>query len=1445
MKRESVTLPYQSRRWPRLPVALATAAAIAALPAAAHAADPLTLIDQTEQLGPGLQLRHVKALGAAGWTDYQVLTADLGNAAISSDLLAGDVVASRAPMSQLADRAGAVAGVNGDFFDIDNSNAPTGSAVKGGEYLKSSNYDARTRPTAGVTRDGIGQLVDMTIDARAVLNGGARTIRQINTAGAAPTDGLVLFTPQWGTYSRARAFVNARDIAEVLVRDGRAVEVSANSIGAGEIPADAYILAGRDKSAQAIRRLVPGDPVTINYGLTDTIARQLQFGVGGNEVLIRDGAALPRLDATADPRTAIGFKDGGRTMLLMTNEGRQTSMPGMSSQQVADVLLDLGAEQAMNLDSGGSTELVAREVGDSSVTVRNSPSDGSERPVANGVGLFVSPGNGQVDRLLLSPTGDEARIFPGLHRTLRATAADDHLTPVALQRGDVRWSANEGTVDGGLLHAPENVFGQIRVRATTDAAQADVAVRVLGQLHALELDRTRLAIPAVGAGNTVVVHVTGRDEEGFTAPVGATDLDLDYDDTVIDVRPEGDALKIVPKAVGGTLLHIRVGGEEAALPISVGGQTSTEYAFDDAGANRRWVTNGTTGASLADTPEGLQLTYRAARNVGFNARLNWDDSVPLPGQPLAVRIRVKSAVPISLTYAVFRDPSNTAVTVYGPALRGGDRWETVEFTPPPSTRFPVRFSYFQAIETNVALQRDGVLTFGGIEVDNPSPVELPEQEPLRADALVSRDGSLQDGEDFTFATLSDVQFTHVNTEMAPVAIQALRRIRATRPDLVVLNGDIVDLGERSDIDLARRTLEAGGCELIELGTPTVPEPTADTIPCLYVPGNHESYLPAGQGTLDAWRAEFGRDYGYTDHKGTRFITLNSSLGSLRGSDFAQLPYLQQALADAAQDESIDNVMVFAHHPVLDPRDTHDSELGDRIEVDLVEQLLSGFREESGKGVAMVGSHAQIMNVHREQGVPYVVLPSSGKAPYGTPDRGGITGWVRWGVDSDANAAEDWLKLDVHPFAQSIDLQVPESIEVGASAPLGGTLVQPTGVANGSRTVPLRYPLSLRWSGSENLAVGSGDEAIDAARAADKVAILDPATGELTALQTGSVDVTVEADSMRDGEDMSPISATRTVQVTASTAPGPKAWISAPVFPDQFATTIGEGQPVTVANTGDEPLELTLDKLVAVDGPAGDFVVADDACSNVTIAPGGSCTVLVRFVPSRVNTTSSAKLVFSANTAERRHTVTISATSTGLPRGDQGEDGIPGIPGEDGPAGQPGAPGRDGTNGTDGRDGADGTDGRDGANGADGSDGAQGPQGSVGPQGEVGQTGPAGSNGADGPQGPQGVQGAKGDKGDTGARGAKGDKGAPGRDAIVTCTVRSSRVTCKVTYSSRSAAKRATVKASSKATLVRNGRTFAKGTVGHLHATRRVTRGHYTLQVGKGRAAAKIAVTVRR
>nr|WSX74811.1 hypothetical protein OH826_13510 [Streptomyces sp. NBC_00899] len=130
----------------------------------------------------------------------------------------------------------------------------------------------------------------------------------------------------------------------------------------------------------------------------------------------------------------------------------------------------------------------------------------------------------------------------------------------------------------------------------------------------------------------------------------------------------------------------------------------------------------------------------------------------------------------------------------------------------------------------------------------------------------------------------------------------------------------------------------------------------------------------------------------------------------------------------------------------------------------------------------------------------MVLPSSGKDPYGTPDRGGFTGWVDWSVDAGLGAGRQWLEGDVRAFAQSVTLDAPGSLRVGGTAQLSGSIVQPEGVSAGTRVVPLRYPMSVDWGGSSSLAVGSGKQAVEEARRKGKVAILDPLTRTLTALR---------------------------------------------------------------------------------------------------------------------------------------------------------------------------------------------------------------------------------------------------------------------------------------------------------------------------------------------------------
>jgi Phosphodiester glycosidase/Calcineurin-like phosphoesterase/Collagen triple helix repeat (20 copies) len=1417
----------------RLRATLAAGAALAlAAPGAASAADQLTLTDRTEPIGPGIQLRHLETLGAGGWTDAQILAVDLSEPAVTTDLLMADHVGQATPLSRQAKAAGAIAGVNGDFFDIGNSGAALRPAIRSGRAVKSGSPG----DVVGVTNERLGSLTSAALEATATFPDGPRAVRSFDALGAGANT-IAAFTSNWGPYSRALATGSSSDRAEAIVTDGVVVSVDATGAGAGTLAADTIALVGREAGATAIRTLRVGDRVDFRYRLAGNGVDDLRFAIGAAQPLVKDGVVQPQGDQSTAPRTAVGFSADRRTMYLAVADGRQTAVLGPRLAEMGELMRSVGAENAVNLDGGGSSTLVARPLGSAGATVRNTPSDGEERATPNGVGIFLAQGSGVADRLLLSaPTAGsavEVRVFPGLHRTFNASAVDENGGPVALERGDVRWSATAGRVPGGQLQAPDAPGTAVRVRATTDVVQADQRVRVLGELAQVEPNRRRFSFTdTTSAASTLTL--TGRDAEGYRAAIDPADVALDYDASVVSIRPSGSGLKVSPKGNGATVLSATVGDEQVEIPITVGFETRQIDSFD---STANWTfrhDRSPTGAiSVVEdgrTGRGLRIDYdfteaTATRSAGARALTQ----IPLPGQPLRVSVWVKSDGKGQWPTISLRDSSSVAgrtLDLRGDYLtRAG--WQKVTASLPTSgVVYPVRLDNVRFIETAAARLYRGSLVIDDLEVDVPSEVQTPADAPLKRDALISADGRLPTGGDrFQFATLSDVQFTAANQEMVPVAIQSLRRIRAQRPDFVVLNGDIVDTGYPADVALARRVLTDGGCNLVEAGRP-VPAPTANTVPCYYVPGNHESY---GTDNLVPWSAEFGRPFGTFDHKGTRVVLLNSTRGTLRGSDFAQLPMLQEALESAAQDDAVDNVLVFAHHPTNDPDAAAASQLGDRKEVALIERLLSDFRSESGKGVAMVGSHAQIANVNRVEGVPYVVLPSSGKSPYGTPDRGGMTGWVRWSVDPSADASGDWLGADVRPFAQQIDLNVPGTLAVGNAAPIGGELVQPSGVSNGTRRVPLRFPASIRWSGSAELAVGSGEQAVEAARDAGKVAILDPATGELTALKQGQVAIVAEADSMRAGEDLSPIRAQKTVQVTAPTGSGPRAWISAPTFAPQPATTFGPVQELTVANTGDQPLEVALERIETLAGAKGDFIVAADGCAEAAVAPGAACTVHVRFAPAQANATSTARFVFADNTPERRHIVTVTASSTTIPKGDQGDQGPQGPAGREGPAGPAGEPGADG---------------------ATGPVGSTGPQGPAGADGGTGAQGPAGATGATGPKGATGDAGATGPKGATGDRGdsgAKGDKGDPGRDALVTCTVKgSTKVTCTVTYKGRSAAVRAkTAKAAtSKARLTRGGRTYATGKNGALKASRKVSRGRYTLVLGSGKRTTKLAVTIR-
>jgi hypothetical protein len=124
------------------------------------------------------------------------------------------------------------------------------------------------------------------------------------------------------------------------------------------------------------------------------IPSRVEHAISGDRMLVLKGEPVPELDSSElDPRTAIGLSRNGRWLYIVVIDGRQPLYSeGASFTELADILVDLGAHTAMNLDGGGSSTLVV-EAQDGSPQVLNSPIDnyipGRERPVANHLGIYI------------------------------------------------------------------------------------------------------------------------------------------------------------------------------------------------------------------------------------------------------------------------------------------------------------------------------------------------------------------------------------------------------------------------------------------------------------------------------------------------------------------------------------------------------------------------------------------------------------------------------------------------------------------------------------------------------------------------------------------------------------------------------------------------------------------------------------------------------------------------------------------------------------------------------------------------------------------------------------------------------------------------------------------------------------------------------------------------
>lgn len=325
---------------------------------------------------------------ASGPFAIHVLDVDRAACWTPAALKPDTVAAGRARTSALLGRSrgrDTVAAVNGDFFLFAPAGVPTGAHVDDGRLISGP----MPRPVLAV--DAAGTLRFLRLYATGHATAGPDTV-PVTEWNHIPITQLGAFDHRWGA-----AVDSGLGVARVAIgADGRVVRVHPGGVRV-PIPAGGWVLAAARTAPPAVKAWVrarrPGDAVTVTTSLLPFLPHD---AVGGFPMLVVDSVPAPALDSAhtqslgraRHPRTAVGVGEGGRRLLLVVVDGRQEGYSaGMTLPELAQLMLALGAREALNLDGGGSSAMAVRGV-DGMARVVNRPSDaGGERAVANALAI--------------------------------------------------------------------------------------------------------------------------------------------------------------------------------------------------------------------------------------------------------------------------------------------------------------------------------------------------------------------------------------------------------------------------------------------------------------------------------------------------------------------------------------------------------------------------------------------------------------------------------------------------------------------------------------------------------------------------------------------------------------------------------------------------------------------------------------------------------------------------------------------------------------------------------------------------------------------------------------------------------------------------------------------------------------------------------------------------
>ena len=291
-----------------------------------------------------------------------------------------------APLRTIAQGQGAIAAINGGFFNRNNQ-LPLG-AIRNNQNWQSA--PILNRGVLAWNDAGSFQISRLRLQETITNGTGDRLLSDYINSGYVQT-GVSRYTRSWGN-----SYTSLSNNETIIVVEGDRIREKINVAQAGSnpitIPANGYLIVVRN-SPQLASNFNQGQPLQITSTTTPPTMANFPHMLGAGPMLLNNRQIVLNGEAEGfsnafnqqrASRSAVALDNQGNIMFVAVHQRIGGSGPGL--QEFAQILLQLGAKDALNLDGGSSTQIyLGGEI------IDRSPVTAAR--VHNGLGLFYRPRN--------------------------------------------------------------------------------------------------------------------------------------------------------------------------------------------------------------------------------------------------------------------------------------------------------------------------------------------------------------------------------------------------------------------------------------------------------------------------------------------------------------------------------------------------------------------------------------------------------------------------------------------------------------------------------------------------------------------------------------------------------------------------------------------------------------------------------------------------------------------------------------------------------------------------------------------------------------------------------------------------------------------------------------------------------------------------------------------